>query len=97
MGQRHSEYERIPGDFYATPAWVTDALLSVEKFTPEIYAPCVGEGHIIRALRDHGYVVCPGEGDFLNEWDVQDCDIVTNPPYGRLAEECVRHGHTDNG
>jgi len=42
---------------------------------------------MVRALRDHGYVVVTTEGDFLKDWTVQDCDIVTNPPYGKLAEE----------
>jgi hypothetical protein len=37
MAQRNSEYERRPDDDYATPNWVTDALLGREKFPHRIY------------------------------------------------------------
>lgn len=32
MSQRHSDYDRIPGDTYVTPQWVYDALYAVEPW-----------------------------------------------------------------
>lgn len=81
---------RATGDFYATPAHITKALLAVEKFEGEIWECCCGEGHISKVLKRAGYKVKStdlfdrgyGRGgvDFLECWDKCD-NIVSNPPY----------------
>lgn len=53
MGQRNSGYERKPSDFYATPAWVTEALL---PHIPRIHGgvvwePAAGDGAMAEVLR----------------------------------------------
>lgn len=44
-------------DFYPTPAPMTQALLSVEKFEGEIWEPACGDGAISRELEVAGYKV----------------------------------------
>ena len=92
--------DRQKDDFYATPAASTEALLSVEKFDGRSWEPCCGQGHISEVLSAAGYevqstdLVDRGYGtprvDFLME--TQRCEnIVTNPPYGKLALPRVAH------
>jgi hypothetical protein len=89
-----SGYERAGRDFYATPAWVTAALLRHVRFRGPIWEPCCGDGAMAAVLQDHGYQVVstdiadrgfgtPGV-DFLASPVVPGgCQsIVTNPPYG---------------
>ena len=89
-----SGYQREGRDFYATPAWVTEALLRHVRFRGPIWEPCCGDGAMSTVLTQHGYQVTstdiadrgfgvPGT-DFLTCRTVpQDCTaIVTNPPYG---------------
>ena len=104
MSQKASGYERIEGDAYFTPHWVTEALLSVERFSVgvKIIDPCAGAGHIMDAVAKAGYdfdgfdirpaaVHVRGPMDFLTT--VGDVDaIISNPPYGkggRLAVEFI--------
>ena len=103
MTQAASSYARIEGDKYFTPAWVTEALLSVETFHGSIYDPAAGAGHIIDAViaaggSAFGSDIAPDaesvtEADFFNvAYDVP--AIVTNPPYGvgsRLAVRFIEH------
>ena len=93
---------RQKDDFYATPLEATNALLNVESFDGKIYEPCCGQGHISKALINHGYevestdLVDRGYGqsniDFLMELEVRE-NIVTNPPYGRLLMQFVKQCH----
>jgi len=89
-----SGYDREARDFYATPDWVTEALLRHIRFRGPIWEPCCGDGAMARILAAHGYDVVstdiadrgfgtPGV-NFLTCHDVPDgCrSIVTNPPYG---------------
>ena len=81
-------------DFYATPAWVTEALLQHVRFRGPVWEPCCGDGAMSSVLAEHGYdvvstdIVDRGFGkpgvDFLASRDVPGgCrSIVTNPPYG---------------
>ncbi|MGG0308284.1 NAD(P)-dependent oxidoreductase [Priestia megaterium] len=90
---------REKNDFYATPVYATEALLSKEKFTGEIWECAAGDGAISKVLEQHGYDVYSSdlvdrgyEGcevfDFL-EYDGKKRDnIVTNPPF-KLAKEFV--------
>ena len=90
----NSGYDREGRDFYATPDWVTEALLSHISFRGPIWEPCCGTGAMSSVLIGHGYQVVStdiadrGFGtagvDFLRCMKVPDgcrC-IVTNPPYG---------------
>ena len=89
-----SGYERTRRDFYATPPWVTEALLRHIRFRGPIWEPCCGDGAMSSILSNHGYRVVstdiadrgfgtPGV-DFLAARAVPEgCQsIVTNPPYG---------------
>jgi hypothetical protein len=89
-----SGYDRKGRDFYATPDWVTAALLQRIRFRGPIWEPCCGDGAISTVLAAHHYKVVstdiaergfgtPGI-DFLTCRDVPDgCrSIITNPPYG---------------
>lgn len=89
-----SGYEREGRDFYATPSWVTAALLQHVSFRGPIWEPCCGDGAMATVLAAHGYEVMAtdiaerGFGtsgiDFLACGSMpEDCrNIVTNPPYG---------------
>jgi hypothetical protein len=86
-------------DFYTTPAYATEALLSVEHFTGNIWEPSCGNGAISKVLEkanfsvistdliDRGYGT--SEKDFLLENIIVD-NIITNPPYS-LAQKFVEH------
>jgi hypothetical protein len=89
-----SGFQREGQDFYATPAWVTEALLRHVSFRGPIWEPCCGDGAMSRVLQARGYQVVstdiakrgfgkPGV-DFLACRRVPaGCRaIVTNPPYG---------------
>jgi hypothetical protein len=89
-----SGYDREGRDFYATPAWVTEALLRHVRFRGPVWEPCCGDGAMSSVLAEHGYEVVStdlvdrgfGEAgvDFLTCHKVpRACrSIVTNPPYG---------------
>jgi hypothetical protein len=90
----YSGYEREGQDFYATPAWVTEALLRHVTLRGPVWEPCCGDGAMSSVLAAHGHqvvstdIVDRGFGtsgvDFLACRDVPaGCrSIVTNPPYG---------------
>jgi hypothetical protein len=90
----YSGYDRKRRDFYATPDWVTEALLRHVSFRGPIWEPCCGDGAMSTILAAHGYEVVstdiadrgfgtPGV-DFLTCQDVpRACrSTITNPPYG---------------
>lgn len=89
-----SGYNRERRDFYATPKWVTNALLQDIRFRGPIWEPCCGTGAMSTVLATHGYDVVStdiadrGFGtagvDFLTCRNVPGgCrSIITNPPYG---------------
>lgn len=97
--------EREPNDYYATEPNAVELLLEQETFTPYVWEPACGEGHISKVLEAHGYKVLStdlidrgyGEGgvDFLSikyediRSDISR-DIITNPPY-KYAKEFVEH------
>ena len=97
----HSGGEREPNDYYATEPNAVELLLEQETFTPYVWEPACGEGHISKVLEAHGYKVLStdlidrgyGEGgiDFLSieRADISR-DIITNPPY-KYAKEFVEH------
>lgn len=89
-----SGYQRAGQDFYATPAWVTEALLRHVRFRGPVWEPCCGDGAMSSVLAGQGYdvistdLVDRGFGEagvnFLTTYTVPSgCrSIVTNPPYG---------------
>ena len=90
---------RDPFDFYATPAWGTEALLRVERFPLRVWEPACGDGamsHVLERTRtvvstdliDRGYGTAPV--DFLQTTHAEASAVVTNPPF-RLAEEFLHH------
>ena len=95
--------EREENDYYATDPRAVGLLLERERFSPCVWEPACGEGHIARELERAGHTVYAsdliGRGygavrDFLEEREspppFPDFDIVTNPPY-KLALPFVRH------
>ena len=99
VGAISSQGARDPLDFYPTPAYATEALLSREKFEGRMWEPACGDGAISKVLINHGYepqssdLVDRGYGqqiDFLkwNEYHVE--NIITNPPFN-LSLEFINH------
>ncbi|MGC8542256.1 MAG: hypothetical protein ACP5QA_16750 [Phycisphaerae bacterium] len=90
----NSGYDRKERDFYATPAWVTEALLRHIKFRGPIWEPCCGTGAMSTVLIRHGYEVkstdIADRGFGTAGIDFMSCiavpsgcrTIITNPPYG---------------
>lgn len=105
MSQKASGYERIEGDAYFTPHWVTEALLSVEKFPyGGVWDPAAGAGHILDPFKAAGHTVWGTDinpaaagillGDFFDQrlGESMISAIATNPPYGvrgRLAVKFI--------
>jgi hypothetical protein len=89
-----SGYQREARDFYATPDWVTAALLRHVKFRGKVWEPCCGDGAMARVLAAEGYDVVstdiaergfgtPGIDFLACRGLPEGCrSIVTNPPYG---------------
>jgi hypothetical protein len=89
-----SGYDREGRDFYATPSWVTEALLRHVRLRGPVWEPCCGDGAMSAVIAGHGHEVVstdiadrgfglPGV-DFLACREVAGAcrSIVTNPPYG---------------
>ena len=87
-------------DFYATPAWCTQALLAHEKFHGSTWEPACGDGSMSRVLEAEGLTVYSsdlinrGYGDhpldFLQQEQQVD-NIITNPPYS-IVDAFVKKG-----
>ena len=94
----HVPEEREAFDYYATDPKAVEMLLELEQFSPVIWEPAGGEGHISKVLQAHGYEVIstdlvyrgfgdPEPLDFLKETlDGFEGDIITNPPYSTGLE-----------
>ncbi len=95
MSQRESGYARKERDFYATPPWVTEALLPHLPSVPVIWEPAAGDGRMANVLEHHAKVMKSDiEGDLdtgviasdfllFKPWaSLGDVGaIITNPPY----------------
>lgn len=89
-----SGFERVDGDFYPTPAWVTECLLAKATLRGPIWEPCCGDGAVAKVLTAAGHEVVAtdlvdrGFGstgvDFFTASRLPEgCrTLVTNPPYG---------------
>lgn len=96
----HATGERAQFDLYCTSPKAVEELLKLEQFSPQIWEPCDGLGHISDTLAENGYDVHRSDIitrnrdieqlDFLAyngaEWQG---DIITNPPYS-CATDMVR-------
>jgi hypothetical protein len=89
-----SGYDRSRQDFYATPDWVTEALLQHIRLRGLVWEPCCGDGAMASVLAARGYEVVstdiaergfgtPGIDFLACRYMPEGCrTIVTNPPYG---------------
>src|SRR5262249_27888896 len=69
MSQRESGYQRKPLDQYATPAWVTLALIRhLPKSIGKIWEPACGSGKMVAALREAGFDVVGSDATSLREF-----------------------------
>lgn len=95
--------ERQKDDFYPTPPEVTVALLEVETFVGSIWEPACGDGTMARLLATKGNKVAGSDlnprgygtkADFLaiRPRPMQNTSIVTNPPFGKVAQQFIEHG-----
>lgn len=97
----HALDKRADADLYCTHPDAVINLLNLERFSPEIWEPCCGLGHISDTLEQYGnYHVRKSDIisrrsdietlDFLslNNVETWDGDIITNPPYS-CANEMV--------
>jgi hypothetical protein len=50
---RPDEYERRAGDFYPTPAWVTQCLLDTLPLRGVVWEPCAGQGAMAKRSAIH--------------------------------------------
>ena len=94
----HTPDERAEHDYYATDPQAVEMLLALETFSPVIWEPACGEGHISKVLAAHGHEVIstdliyrgfgdPEPMDFLTEtFPDFEGDIITNPPYSAGLE-----------
>jgi hypothetical protein len=102
LSQRNSGYVRQDADNYATPAWVTRALIPhIPARIKTIWEPAAGEGAMATALRERPKTaviatdIRPGNGmptsnipvNFL-ESGMTAPAIITNPPF-YLAQEFI--------
>ena len=78
-----STFDRRGRDFYATPDWVTEALLQRFQFRGPIWEPCCGAGAMSTALAPHGYQMV--------STDIADCGFGTQV-LNFLASRSVRDG-----
>lgn len=95
------EEGRQKDDFYATPRWAIEELLSREEFKGPVWECACGDGAITKVLEEQSFEVIStdlrendiyGDGgvDFLKE-NKEVETIITNPPF-KLAEEFILHG-----
>ena len=88
MGKR-SSFERIPRDFYPTPAAAVPPLIPHLHGIRSFAEPCCGDGALVRHLEACG-LRCAYAGDIATGEDALAVDtygradaIITNPPYKR--------------
>jgi hypothetical protein len=86
MGKR-SSFERIPRDFYPTPAAAIPPLIPHLRGVHTFAEPCCGDGALVRHLEAFG-LRCVYAGDIATGQDALTLDtygdadaIITNPPY----------------
>ena len=100
MSQRNSGYDRKEHDFYETPEWVTEALISCLPILPlRLWEPACGHDKIINVFKKLGFETVGTDiifgQDFLQyseNFISMPCDmIITNPPFGKMAQKFIEH------
>jgi hypothetical protein len=88
MGKR-SSFDRIPRDFYPTPAAAVPPLIPHSRNIHTFAEPCCGDGALVRNLEPFG-LRCVYAGDIATGQNALALDyygaadaIITNPPYTR--------------
>jgi hypothetical protein len=93
MGKR-STFDRVPRDYYPTPASAVEALADHLPEECTYIEPCAGDGALINTLTDYGHH-CLFAGDIeprhkaIHERDARTITIngadffITNPPWSR--------------
>ena len=95
----HSNSERALHDYYATDPKAAELLLKAESFSPTIWEPACGEGHLSKVFEQAGHTVISTDLFLKYKGDPFDGDIITNPPYSKGAEfvekaiETIADGH----
>lgn len=99
------DYDRKEADFYPTPPENVDCLHLVEPLNGTVWwEPACGEGHISKRimeltgetvfstdLHDRGFGRTGIDFLAMAGTSPNITGIITNPPYGDLAEEFIRH------
>ena len=81
----HTDKEREKNDYYATEPKAVELLLERENFSPLIWEPACGEGHISKVLEKQGHDVIStdlidrGYGKVLDFLKVKQKDLYCNP------------------
>lgn len=104
---RPDEYERRAGDFYPTPAWVTECLLDTVPLRGVLWEPCAGQGAMAKVIAERGYQVVATDLSWMDDpvfpvvggvdalrspLPAGVRSVVTNPPYAReLLPRLVEH------
>lgn len=96
----HSEKEREENDYYATEPKAIELLLEQEEFS-NVWECASGGGHLATVLEQRGLLgkatdlIDRGYGqngiNFLEQTQVWNGDIITNPPY-KYAQEFMETG-----
>ena len=81
MGARnYAHEEREQHDYYATEPKATRLLLERERFSPLVWEPACGEGHMAKVLEEYGYRVYASDLIERGSGDVLDFLACTAPP-----------------
>jgi hypothetical protein len=78
MSEKPSGYDRIPGDRYYTPLWVTELLIKAEEMRPPIWDPAAGAGHILAAFHEAGWPMNQLRGTDIAP-DVEPVRVLSTP------------------
>jgi hypothetical protein len=94
----HTIKIREEDDFYATEPLAAELLCTIMSLKDRIWECCCGEGHLSKVFEDNLYDVKStdliyrgygvGDVDFLQQTELWDGDIVTNPPY-KFAQKII--------
>ena len=91
----HTDKEREKNDYYATEPRAVELLLDKETFSPLIWEPACGEGHITKVLEGRGHDVIStdlidrGYGKVLDFLKVRQKDLYCNPDNINLAFDII--------
>jgi hypothetical protein len=101
--------ERLPDDFYQTPAWCVRAILPHLTGVSAVLDPCCGNGAILDVVADEWKCITTGieldpvrevnhlatRGDALRmRWP--EATVITNPPYSLAFEFVCKSIFTDD-